>query len=376
MNLLGDWVYPVALMLLVAAIGGATFLAWRSSRRLPRLAGLAVSGLAVTLASALACLSVALMLNHDNGWYSSPEDLFGASSADSRAAGAKSADDTFGRGAAAQLARTDTRALPALPSPGQRVQEFTVPASVGAASWKVRVVLPEDYFAPEASTKTYPVLMAGHGMPGATTQWLGVVDIRRFADPLVAQRALAAPIVVIPELEPGGQDTECIFGPGGAGQVETWLARDVPAFVKDHLRAIPQRAAWAWIGFSAGAWCGAMLTMRHPDTFGAAIMLGGYYEPWWQTKPPWAIPSATESQHDLINLAKTKPPAVALWVQTSKRDPESWPQTQKFLAAAKQPTLVTAVVDTSGGHTWSTWTPHITPALTWLGKTVPGFAPV
>ncbi len=119
-----------------------------------------------------------------------------------------------------------------------------------------------------------------------------------------------------------------------------------------------------------------MLTMRHPDTFGAAIMLGGYYEPWWQTKPPWAIPSATESQYDLINLAKTKPPAVALWVQTSKRDPESWPQTQKFLAAAKQPTLVTAVVDTSGGHTWSTWTPHITPALTWLGKTVPGFAPV
>jgi len=371
MSLLDPWVYPVAVVLAVLSVGGGAVATWRTPRR---AWGLAVNALVIAVASVLVTLSVALVLNHDNGWYMSWSDVWqdgGAGGVQSTSAGAASAVQVFQSDRLGPV--TDDRTLPALPSPGQRIQVFRVPTSVGTAAWDVTVILPADYLAAASAHRAYPVLMAGHGMPGAMQQWSGPIDIRRYADPLADAHALSPMITVVPALEPGSRDTECVFGPGGSTQVETWLSRDVPAFVQAHLRARTGRAAWAWIGISAGAWCAAMLTMRHPDVFGAAITLGGYYRPWWAGSPPWPLTSPQEREYDLVALAKERPPAVALWVHSTRQDKESWPSTQEFLKAVRPPTLVKATIDPTGGHTWTSWLPHVTEALTWLGATVPGF---
>ncbi len=385
MNLLDDSVYGVAALLGVVAVVGGGVLTALTPRR--RWQGVLINAAVVALAAALVASGLFLVLNRQNAWYGSLGEAWADAAGGRQPVGPDGAvgDETAGAGATApsdvygkdhQARRTDARVLAPLPSPGQRVQVFDVPTADGRASWPVTVVLPTDYFDAGSAQRAYPVLMAGHGIPGNREQYLAVIDIRTYGDPAVQAKKIAPFITVIPSITPGGQDTECIFGPGGATQLETWLANDVPAFVKGRLRTIQERTGWAWTGFSGGAYCAAMITMRHPDTFAAAAMLGGYYRPeWGKAKPPWPAGSAQDKEYDLIALAASRPPAVALWVQTSQRDPESWPDTQRFLAAAKSPTLVTAVIDTTGGHSWKVWLPHMSGALEWLGTTVPGFAP-
>ena len=142
-----------------------------------------------------------------------------------------------------------------------------------------------------------------------------------------------------------------------------------------HLRAAPGRTNAAWLGFSLGGWCGTMLTMRHPETFGTAAALGGYYQPWWVGPAPWPAGDARAEGYDLVKMAGSQPPPVALWVQSSKKDNQSWPRTEQFLKAVKPPLSVTAVIDSSGGHNFSGWVGHGPAILTGLGVTVPGFKP-
>lgn len=372
MDPLSDLIVWLAALIGIAALVGGAWLTTRTGRG---WRAFAINLLIGVLSTALVVLSAGAILNKYNAWYPQWSDLW---------ADPKPGVQANAGGDAGQVFKTDTpvttaetRTLPPLPSPGERLQKFTVPSSSGSAGWEVDVLLPADYFEAGSAKRSYPVLVAGHGMPGAPQQWLGPLDIRTELDPLIKAKAIAAPIVVIPTLTPGGKDTECISGPQAADELERWLAKDVPDFIQAHLRAIPQRSAWAWIGFSAGGWCSAMITMLHPDRFSAAIMLGSYFRPWWPGTPPeWTKDPAKAARYDLIAMAKKAPPAVALWIQTSKGDPESWPQTRDLIAAAQAPLAITSIVDERGGHTLSAWKPHVKPALEWLGKTAPGFKPV
>lgn len=218
--------------------------------------------------------------------------------------------------------------------------------------------------------------MAGHGYPGSPEQWISPIDIRPLLDPVVAAKKIAPSIVVIPHIAPNMQDTECIAGPGGQDELEQWLAKELPEFLASRLRVATDRTSWAWIGFSYGGWCSAMMTMLHPDRYSAAVVLGGYFRPMWPANAPaWTKDATVVKRYDLVALAAHTPPSVALWVQSSTQDPESWRTTKAFIDAVKPPLSVTATIDKSGGHTLGAWSPHVPTALTWLGATVPGFKP-
>ncbi|WP_425307792.1 alpha/beta hydrolase-fold protein [Ammonicoccus fulvus] len=369
MDLLSDAAYWLAgALALVALVAGA----WLTSRTPRNWKGTLLNGVAVLVAGVMMVTSVGLVLNRQNGWYSSVGDLFQS---------AQSTTDNYGAGSpfegaegAAPAAPPPAATLPPLPT-RDRIQRFDVPTSVGHQTWNVTVILPPDYFAAESSAKTYPVVYAGHGFPGSPQQYLEAFDIQKMGDNAVRARSIKPFITVIPNITPTGADTECITGPDDVQQLETWLAKDVPAFVAGHLRAAPGRTNAAWLGFSLGGWCGTMLTMRHPETFGAAAALGGYYQPWWVGPAPWPAGDARADGYDLVKMAGDKPPAVALWVQSSRKDTQSWPRTEQFLKAVKPPLSVTAVIDSSGGHNFSGWVGHGPAVLTWLGETVPGFKP-
>ncbi len=325
------------------------------------------------VAGVMMITSVGLVLNRQNGWYSSVGDLFQS---------AQSTTDNYGAGSpfagaevAAPTAPPPAATVPPLPAPGERIQHFDVPTSVGHQTWNVTVILPLDYCAAESAGKSYPVLYAGHGFPGGPQQFLEAFDLEKMGDNAVRARHIRPFIAVIPNITPTGGDTECITGPDDPQQLEMWLAKDVPAYLAGRLRLTTGRTNAAWLGFSLGGWCGTMLTMRHPDTFGAAVSLGGYYQPWWSGPAPWPANDPRAQGYDLVKMAGSTPPAVALWVQSSKKDNQSWPGTERFLKAVKPPLSVTAVIDASGGHTFPGWVAHGPAALTWLGSTVPGFRP-
>ncbi len=60
-------------------------------------------------------------------------------------------------------------------------------------------------------------------------------------------------IMVIPQVNnPPDRDTECLNGPAGSPQSETWLTREMPQWIGDHFRVRTDRESWATGGYSFG----------------------------------------------------------------------------------------------------------------------------
>lgn len=161
-----------------------------------------------------------------------------------------------------------------------------------------------------------------------------------------------------------------------AAQVETWLTRDVPTWVKQNFRVARTRTSWATLGMSAGAWCAAMATMLHPHQYAVGIALGGYFRPLFSSHyQPFGPRSRWARRYNRVRLARHRPPPVALWLETSRADSVSYPSTSQLLAAAGAPLAVHAAILTHAGHRFGVWTPLLSKALAWLGSHVSGFRP-
>ena len=321
----------------------------------------------------LAVLALAgLLLNDQYLFYSSWSDLFGARSSEVVTHGGGTRNDVLGsRIAGSGLeAHVPAGPLPPLPDPGKRLQEYIVHDRYAGTGLPVLVRLPVGYN-PRSSTR-YPVIVGLHGFPGAPASFARLSFLSD-VDALTAEHVLAPSIVVMPTISPSESlDTECVNGGPGQPQTDTWLSHDLPAWVVQHLRVQTARTSWAAVGYSLGAWCAASLTMRHPDVFGGAVVLEGYFRPDFSPAYDPLSPAALKG-YDLIRLARHRPPPVAIWLLTTREDALSYPTTTHFLAAARSPLTVTATVLAHGGHRVAVFSPYIPAAFTWLAQTLPGF---
>ncbi|MEO7131468.1 MAG: alpha/beta hydrolase-fold protein, partial [Dermatophilaceae bacterium] len=222
------------------------------------------------------------------------------------------------------------------------------------------------------SSHVYPVIIGLHGLPSAPKGFVRL-NFLSTIDTLTAQHKMAPTIVVIPRIDtPATLDTECVNGGPGQPQTDTWLAHDIPTWAAGHFHVQAKRTSWAAVGYSYGAWCAASLAMRHPDVFGAAIVLSGYFRPIFSANYD-PLTRTTRSGYDLVTLAHQNPPAVAMWILTSREDGLSYPSTSALLHVARPPLAVTATVLDHGGHRNAVFTPYVPDALTWLARTMPGF---
>jgi pimeloyl-ACP methyl ester carboxylesterase len=310
-------------------------------------------------------------LNDQYLFYSSWSDLLGARSAGVQlhhGGGTRQVVDAtvVGPGLKNVTGRADYR----LPQPGSRLQTYAVTDPRSGASGQVLVYLPAGY-SPTVS-RAYPVIVALHGFPSSPRRFLRL-NVLSSVDRLTAEHRLAASVVVMPRIDtPATLDTECVNGPPGTPQTDTWLSRDLPAWVVNHLHVRRDRLSWSVFGYSYGAWCAASLSMRHPDVFGAAIVLQGYFRPDFTAGYDPLTPAGTEA-YDLIHIARTSPPPLAMFALASRQDNLSYPSTSRFLSVARPPLDVTAVIVATGGHRESVWLPYVPRALIWLGQTLPGF---
>ncbi|NHN56804.1 esterase family protein [Calidifontibacter sp. DB0510] len=316
----------------------------------------------------------ATLLNDQYAFYVSWSDLLGVRSAVTTAKGGGTAQQAASASVQGVGLRKDhtPATLPPLPFPGSRLQTYTVTGPRSGISTKVMVYLPEGY--DPKQRRTYPVILALHGFPGHPQSLFAGVHFDRQVDAAVAMHKLAAPIVVVPEINsPADVDTECVNAPGGL-QTETWLAADIPQWVVSHFRVQTARTSWATFGYSFGGWCSAMLGIKHPDIFGGSIVMQGYFRPDFDVSyEPFKPGSAAWNGYDLVKLARQRPPALALWVLASKQDGLSYPSTAALVKYARRPLSITAVLLKTGGHRGSVWVPRTPEALDWLGRSLPGF---
>ena len=338
-------------------------------------------------------LAVGVSFNDQYSWYANWGDLttiFGGTdpgnvvAAGAAAAQAAGGPSTPGAGTEHQV--VPVADLPSLASlglvsgvgpVGGQIKEYTVAGPISRVVSGVTVWFPPQYTDPAMSHHRFPVLEAFHGAPGSPRQiWYGMSLGKTVAEQTAAGK-LAPSIVVMPYYTPGQLDTECVDGGAGQPQIEQWLTRDVTSWVEHHLRTDSARGSWATFGLSTGAWCASMLAMLHPDTYSAAISLGGYYEPSFERRYVPFKPGSPQWEHyDLLKLVRDHPPKTALWVQTSKADSVSYATTRQLLDTVRPPLSITADVLTNAGHRLSVWTPLIPQTLHWLAAVAPGFRPL
>jgi len=377
---LTGWSFPVLLAVLVAVAGGGLVAGWPrlSAPGWGHVAGRAGSLLGLNV---LVLLLVGALMNAEFLFFASWTDL--ATSLTGQPAGVPS--DGGGRAADAATTRVHGVAavaatrLPPLPPNATRDRWLTyqVHGDASGLSGRVVVELPPGYTDPRQARVRYPVLETFAGYPGEPEQWVGAMNLGHELSDAVAARRLRPALVVSPQTEfPAGVDTECVDGTPGRPQVETWLAHDVPAWVARTFRVGTDRGSWTTIGLSAGGWCAAMVAMRHPAQFAAAIVMGGYFRPEFGPLYQPLRPGSRQAEaYDLVALARRAPPPVALWLQTSHADRTSYGSSAALLGAARPPLAVRATVLKNAGHRLAVWRDLLGTALTWLGADVPGFTP-
>jgi enterochelin esterase-like enzyme len=137
------------------------------------------------------------------------------------------------------------------------------------------VYLPPGYTAD--TSRRYPVIYLLHGDPGGYRDWLhlgtaGVMDVG------IAKGALAPAIVVLPE--GGGQVTTASQWADrydGRDRVEDSIL-ELVALIDRNYRTWPDREHRVIAGLSEGGYGATNLAARHPDLFGTAISLSGYFQ--------------------------------------------------------------------------------------------------
>jgi S-formylglutathione hydrolase FrmB len=193
-------------------------------------------------------------------------------------------------------------------------------------------------------------------------------------DAFAATHGGRAPIVVMPDIN-GAQraDTECVDGP--AGNAETYLTRDVPAYLRAHLPVDAPGRHWAVAGLSEGATCSLMLGLRHPGLFSTIGFFSGLARP---TVGRTDNPAATIAQlfggsrsgyqhHDPLWLMQHGPsPSLAMWLECGTRDRHSGAALAAVAAAARNAGISTVVRFAPGGHRWSVWNASLQQFTPWL----------
>lgn len=128
-----------------------------------------------------------------------------------------------------------------------------------------------------------PVIVLLAGVPSRTTDWIDGGELQKTMDDFASKHNGITPYVfMVDPLGSESNDTECVDSP--RGNVETYLTKDVPTYIKANYAVRHKPQHWAIGGLSMGGMCGTMLTLRHTDTYNTFINFGGEIGPEVGTK--------------------------------------------------------------------------------------------
>jgi S-formylglutathione hydrolase FrmB len=131
-------------------------------------------------------------------------------------------------------------------------------------SYKCVIIKPDSYSNPDQKFETVYLL---HGHSGNYSNWIKLVpQLKKYADDYQL-------LIVCPD----GQYASWYFDSPvtDSMQFETYIAKEVPAYVDAHYHSIQSRNARAITGLSMGGHGGLYLGFRHADSFAACGSMSG-----------------------------------------------------------------------------------------------------
>ncbi|MFB6812381.1 alpha/beta hydrolase [Streptomyces sp. NPDC056387] len=308
--------------------------------------------LMIALCQLTAIAVIATWINGSYGLYSSWDDLLGTESAQT---------------ASAMTGPPPGRAKFSQGGDGTQITYFR--GSHSKLAGQVIVWTPPEYRAPGAEKTRFPVLVLLHGYPGSPRTWIDLGSMPGTLAQLVRVGAAHPFIVVIPEIYPGGVNTDCSDTP--TRKVASWLAQDVPDLVSKNFRTLREPGGWGLMGVSTGAFCAVKLPLQYPKVFRAGAALDP--DPLAGDPEVLTDPVLRERNSPLWLVRQAKRADVGLFLATSAQDRDSPPQQLETFAraAAGSGVRVRTLVRPAGGHNFQTWTGMYPDALGWLSTELP-----
>lgn len=143
------------------------------------------------------------------------------------------------------------------------VDTVAIPSPTMSTSYKAVIALPDSY---SHTHLQYPVVYVLHGWSGSYADWAKHTDVGPFADEYQT-------ILVFPD---GGYAGWYLDSPKvDSSQYETYIAKEVPAWIDTHYRTIRRTEGRAITGLSMGGHGAIALLSKYPDTFIAGGSMSG-----------------------------------------------------------------------------------------------------
>lgn len=184
---------------------------------------------------------------------------------------------TASLGAAPATAQVSTAVPDRVPgAPQLKVQRITVHSRAlegslegDSADREVLVVLPPSYA--KAPQRRYPVVYALHGYSIGAQQWTGEIHVPQVIEGALAKGAHEM-IFVFPDsktVHNGSMYSSSVT----TGDFETFISRDLVAYVDSHYRTLPRRESRGLVGHSMGGYGATRIGMKHSDVFSALYLM-------------------------------------------------------------------------------------------------------
>ncbi|MET9694052.1 alpha/beta hydrolase-fold protein [Streptomyces sp. NPDC006514] len=280
-------------------------------------------------------------------------------------------------------------ALPAGPKSGfkqtTKLDDGTIIAKTRLAGAKsgfegdVWVWAPKEYDDPKYAKSGFPVLIAlpgGNGFPDNYWSDRSLGLQKAISDGARAGTSLPF-VVIMPVLNPDAKYYYDGSDIPGQAKMGTWIAEDVPDFVKANFRTYKSRDGWAFMGSSSGAFVGMKTVLQHPDRFKAVIASGGEIVP---DSPLWKGHQAEMDANNPEKLAQklidTKGPEVYINFQIGTKESGKERMTKFQQQYGKGPVKMTIRDIQNGEHNgWHYVRGMKEGSLEWVSKVLKGPKP-
>jgi len=275
-------------------------------------------------------------------------------------------------------------APPNMPSAGA-VSEVNIPGvRSGFPARPGWVYLPPAYLT--ANRPALPVLVLITAQPGTTRGWIDAGRVITIMDAFAADHAGLAPMVVMPD-PLGSTLANPLCADTSLGKADTYLAKDVPAWIAAHLQVDPNTAHWAVGGFSFGGTCSLQLAVNHPRLFPTFLDISGQNAPTlgspqltvdrafrgdaraFATINPLDILAAAHRGYGRLLCGCRAPfTGVAGTLVVGSLDRVFYSQQRQVQVAAVGAGMSIRWLEMPGGHNWHVAAAALKQVLPWLGR--------
>lgn len=220
-----------------------------------------------------------------------------------------------------------------------------------------------------------PVVVLLAGTPSQPDDMIRAAHGDAVAERYAAAHAGVAPILVFADGNGSfTADTECVDG--RRGNAETYLTKDVPAFVTQAFTTLVGPAHWGIEGYSEGGTCAMVLALAHPDVYGSFVDIAGDRFPNVGSRGDLKKSTITGLYGGNTSLFDAHDPAVLIqqptakvvsaWFEAGRNDPRRHHIGSELDAACRAAGLQSRFVLAPGGHDFGLASHAVADSFDWL----------